>query len=484
MKPLYRNDKTTQIDSLAASALGIDSFELMQKAGEAIYQHVKQHQSILVITGPGNNGGDGFVVAELARQNHQQVKVWALKKTADLTGDARKAADLYQGESFVGNAEDISNESFDCVVDSIFGTGLNQPVTGHYAAAIDWINQQPSYVVAVDVPSGLNGSTGKIEACAVRASKTISILVANTGLFTLDGKDCCGEVVTECLGLDLSVFETIKHDAILLNKQILNEIPNSRIDNSHKGRFGHVLTAGGQAGMMGAVLLAGKAVLKSGAGLTTVVTDRVHAELIPLQSPELMTLGFDGLNQQLLNHSLQDRQADVILLGMGLGHSQWSKGLYKSCLQAAIPTVMDADALTLLAQAVVVPDQLKVITPHPKEAASLLSVSIEAVQQDRWLAVKKLAIKYRCVTVLKGSGTLISDGNETWCCSYGNANLATAGSGDVLAGMVAGLMAQGFDPVKASILAVVWHALAGETSPYGLTMTASDLLNTLHHSVN
>jgi NAD(P)H-hydrate epimerase len=483
MKPLYRNNKTKQIDQLAATALGIDSFQLMQRAGEAIFQHLKYFQRLLVVTGPGNNGGDGFVVAELARQNQQDVLVYALCDVAQLKGDALKAAKLYQGEW----VNDLPEFNFDCVLDAIFGTGLTRAVTGRYADTINWINSHKQshhtiQVVSVDVPSGLNGSTGQATGAVVHADQTIAVLAAKTGLFTLAGKEYCGELKVEKLAAPTSVFESIHADALLLKRKSLKAISLKRSHNSHKGSFGHVLTIGGQAGMMGAVLLAGKAVLKSGAGLTTVITDAVHADWLPLQAPELMTMAFDGM-QDSLSQQLVDKAADVVLIGMGMGQSQWSKQLYKSALQLALPIVMDADALHLLASAVVVPKSLKVITPHPKEAAALLSVDVEEVQMDRWQTVKKLANKFQCVAVLKGSGTLISDGYQIYCCPFGNANLATAGSGDVLSGMIAGLMAQGFPALQASCLAVLWHAIAGEESQFGLTMTATDLLNSLYQVV-
>ncbi|MCB1583091.1 MAG: NAD(P)H-hydrate dehydratase [Marinicella sp.] len=471
MKPLYSNDKTKQIDQLAATALGIDSFQLMQRAGTAIFAHVQFYRSLLVITGPGNNGGDGFIVAELARKNSQQVKLLTLKPTSELNGDAAKAATLYQGTIL----NEFPSESFDCIVDGIFGTGLNQPVRGIYQEAINWINAQNSDVVAIDIPSGLNGSTGKIEGCAVKADQTISILGHNTGLYTFDGKQCCGTISFEDLDVPITKLKVVEQDGYLLSADSLSLIKSSRRDNSHKGSFGHVLVAGGQAGMLGAVLLAGRAVLKSGAGLTTLLTDSKHADLIPLHAPELMTLGFDGMD----DHVLLDKKADAIALGMGLGQSQWSEQLFRYCVKSGKPLVIDADGLSLLADLTVVPDSLEVITPHPKEAARLLSMSVEAVQDNRWQTVKHLAQKYRCVTVLKGSGTLISNGHETWCCPYGNANLATAGSGDVLSGMIAGLLAQGFAAKQASCLAVLWHALAGEQSPQGLTLTASELINSL-----
>ena len=479
MKNLYRNDKTQVIDQLAADYLGVDSFELMQLAGAAVYQHVKDFSELLVVTGPGNNGGDGFVVAELARQHGQVVHVLALRPVQELQGDARLAAEQYQGELLsLDDVERLKQLEFDATLDAVFGTGLNQLVAQSYAEVINWLNQQTVPIIAVDIPSGLNGSTGQIEGVAIRATQTISILARNTGLYTLDGKDCCGEVLYEALGVPESVYQSIDSDGQLLRAQMLLELPPSRLQNSHKGQFGHVIIAGGQVGMLGAVLLAARAVLKAGAGSSTVVTDSTHANLLPLYSPEIMTHGFDAQNG--MSDLLDQKATDVLLLGMGLGQSAWSKKLFKSCLKAELPLVIDADGLTILAGAVTIPAQLKVITPHPKEAAVLLNSTVLEVQQDRWQAVKQLAQKYKCVAVLKGSGTLISDGQQSWCCPYGNANLATAGSGDVLAGLIAGLMAERFDAALAAQLAVIWHALVGEHNRFGLSMTASDLLDTLH----
>ena len=297
----------------------------------------------------------------------------------------------------------------------------------------------------------------------------------------MDGKDCCGEVVYESLGVPETVYQSIEPDGELLDVDLLQQLQLNRSHNSHKGRFGHVIAAGGQAGMLGAVLLAGRAILKSGAGSVTVVTDSVHADLLPLHAPEIMSRGFDGnMDTPEVTDVVGEKSTDVLLLGMGLGQSAWSKQLFKSCLNANLPLVADADGLTLLSRAAVLPAQLKVITPHPKEAALLLNSTVAEVQNNRWQAVKLLAQKYQCVVVLKGSGTLICASKQIWCCPYGSANLATAGTGDVLAGLIAGLMAQGYEAATAAQLGVLWHALVGENNRYGLSMTASDLLDTLH----
>ncbi len=486
MNKLYSSDKTQRIDQLAASYLGVNSFELMQLAAAAVYQHVQTYARVLVITGPGNNGGDGFVVAELARQQGQSVQVLALRAVAELHGDARSAAALYQGEIFtVQDLEKVKLLEYDVVVDAMFGTGLKQVVRQPYAEVINWLNQQPTPVIAVDVPSGLNASTGQIEGVAVSAQQTIAILARNTGLYTADGKDCCGVVEFESLGVPEECYQSVAVDAQLISAAVLQALPLSRSHNSHKGRFGHVVAVGGQTGMLGAVLLASKAVLKSGAGSVTAVTDARHVDAVPLYAAEIMSSGFAEQSEASdiaygLAGLLDKKPADVLLLGMGLGQTTWAEQLFKACLTVNVPLVVDADGLNLLSVTGAVPKDLAVITPHPKEAATLLHISVSQVQANRWLAAQQLAQKYHCVVVLKGAGTLVADAEQTWCCPYGSANLATAGSGDVLAGMVAGLMAQGFAALQAAQMAVVWHALVGEHNRFGLSMTATDLLNTLH----
>ena len=478
----YHNSKTAAIDELAAQALAVDSFGLMLKAGAALFELVKDHQSMLVITGPGNNGGDGFVVAELARQQGINVILVATRPREELSGDALLAAQQFQGEVYPPEyLHEVLHDNYEVLVDALFGTGLSSPVRAPQAAVIEWINQQPQPVVSIDIPSGLHGGSGQQLGQAVKADLTVSVITLNTGLFTLAGKSHCGEVELADLGLTADIFNGVEPDAWLLSAAELSQLYAVRNDAGHKGSFGHVLTLGGQAGMMGAVLLAGKAVLKAGAGATTVVTDPAHADMVPSAAPELMTWGFDASRCEMPLQELLDRKAvDVVLLGMGMGRSDWSRQMFEHGIAIDAPLVIDADGLYWLAKAESLPQNLAVITPHPKEAAGLLDMHTSTVQENRWQAVRALAKKYQCVAILKGSGTLISDGQTVWCCPYGNANLATAGTGDVLAGMVAGLLAQGHEVTTAARLAVLWHAMAGEYSAFGLTLTATDLLASLH----
>jgi len=472
MQPLYRSQQTKPIDAAAADYLQIDSYQLMQRAALAVYRHLPDCETLLVVTGPGNNGGDGWVLAELARQDHKKVLVWALQDPEKLNGDAAKAAADYQGEViFSAPTED---KSFDVLVDAIFGTGLSRAPDGRYQEAIDYINDGQAKVLSVDIPSGLSGDTGVAYAPTVLAEITVAILNFMPGHITADGRDYCGKLMLDRLAVPERTYADIDPAAYILNQTILNPLKQTRMHNSHKGSYGRLLIAGGQHGMLGAVLLSGMAALISGAGLVQVITTEDQAPWVPVHRPELMAMGFSGSE-----HQMHIPPADVLVLGMGLGASQWSQALWQQLMTANIPTVLDADGLNVLADRDETPDSIVVMTPHPKEAACLLNCEVKDIQADRIKASETLAKRYQCVVVLKGSGTIISDGEENFICPYGSADLATAGTGDVLAGMIGSLMAQGFKPIHSAQMAVVWHALTADQCALGRCLTASDLIQHL-----
>lgn len=470
MKPaLYLTSQAQAIDHAAARYLGIDSFELMQQAALAVFQHIKNDRKVLVVTGPGNNGGDGWVVAELARQNGQHVTLWAVTPQDRLQGDAQKAASQNQADVVTTPPADCD---FDVIVDGIFGSGLNKNITGPLAQAIDWINQQSTRVVAIDIPSGLHGDTGQVMGVAVRAKKTVSILTHHPGSFTAAGKDHVGLPVLESLQVPIDQYSHIKPCAHLLDENQLSDLLTQRCHDCHKGRMGHVWVAGGQKGMSGAALLAAHAVLRVGAGAVTTVTNPEHAVWVPLHLPEIMSHGFD--HQHI---SWPNKSPDVLAIGMGMGQNEWGQSLMNHLMEWKVPKVLDADALGLVSK-----DDLSthdVITPHPLEAARMCQTDVKTIQENRYEAVRHLADLCGCVVVLKGSGSLICDGQNTFVCPHGSDALATAGSGDVLAGMIAGLMAQGHEALAAAQLAVLWHAITGEKSKDRFCLTASGILQQL-----
>ncbi len=465
---LYSNKDAKQIDQLAASYLKIDSYELMKKAATAIFQHITAYQRILVVTGPGNNGGDGWVIAELARTHGQQVTVWALRKPDELQGDAYKAAKACQADVVL----EPPTDHYDCIVDAIFGSGLDKQVTGDYASAIHHINQMTAFKLAVDIPSGLHGDTGQCMGCCVKADQTIAVLTCCPGYYTARGQVLTGQLKLEGLSIPALAYQNIDPIGKLLDKNQLQELNQIRTHDSHKGSYGHVWVAGGQAGMMGAVLLAAHAVLRVGAGSVTSITDPEHCVYVPLYQPEIMSHGFTPSRS-----ALPMKKPQSMAIGMGMGHHDWAEQLIDKLTFYDVPKVYDADALLLIKSEMMKPAD--VITPHPLEAARLLNCTVDEIQSDRLTATQLLHQKYKCVVVLKGSGTIIKSNKDLMICSRGSHNLATAGSGDVLAGMIAGLIAQGHESFYAAQMAVLWHAITGECSAQKMCLTASGILEEL-----
>ncbi len=473
MKKLYSSHDIKHIDRCAADYLKISSFELMQRAAAAVFHYVQHHKKLLVVAGVGNNAGDGFVMATLALANKQKVQVWSLVATDKLPSDAKKAAKIYLengGEITYGPPQ----RGFSCIVDAVFGTGLNRKISGDFAVAIEWINQQNCTVLAVDIPSGLDANTGGIQGCCVKADKTITILCDKIGLYTNAGKNQCGTIYLESLNVPSMVYEGIKSSCFLLADSILNHQRFKRQENSHKGSFGAVVVVGGHDAMFGALVLAGKSVLRSGAGLVEVVSNNAQASLISIVYPDLIAA--DNIHSSRLLP-----KSEVIAIGPGLGLNQESRDVLYYCFRQNKKMVIDADALSIIAQNNDVEFNGNVVlTPHPKEAARLLNLSVETIQSNRVKYSLEISKKYKAIVVLKGSGTVIAEpGGTTYICPFGYSGMATAGMGDVLTGVVAGLLAQNFTVLEAAILAVTWHALAAEIANKGNGLLASDVMENL-----
>lgn len=449
----------------------------MQRAGYALYEHIKNKNDVLIVTGAGNNAGDGFILASLLHDKGLNVDVWALTPPSLLSGDAYLAAKGFIDRK--GNIIDKPVKNYHIIIDALFGTGLNRKITGKFAAAIEWINQHNN-ILSVDIPSGLNADTGCIEGVAVNAHTTITMICHKPGMHTLHGKDSCGHIILAELTQENTkkMPRTITPVAQLLDKKILTEISKKNSHHSHKGSFGHLIVAGGSMTMPGAVLLAAKAALRSGCGSVTTLSHPQNAFSLPLTLPEIMSQAYSDKQKVVLK-----KTPHVAAIGMGMGQSQWSHSMYRFISELNIPCVIDADGLLYARQN---PDSIpanSILTPHPGEAAMLLNTSVEKIQYDRIKSCQKISLKYNSIVVLKGSGTVISDGNNHYICPYGSSNLATAGSGDVLSGIIASLMAQGYHALQAANTGVVWHAISGENSIYKNTTIASDIIEELYQHI-
>ncbi|MCC6208412.1 MAG: NAD(P)H-hydrate dehydratase [Gammaproteobacteria bacterium] len=486
---LYRAAQVRELDRHAIEEHGIPSRALMERAGAAAFRLLRaqwpQAQRIGVVCGPGNNGGDGYVLARHAHEAGLGVTVYAVGGAERLRGAAREAADALraagiEARPYVG--ETLSGH--DVVVDALLGTGLDREVDGLPRAAIEAMNASGAPALALDIPSGLDADTGRMRGAAVHADHTVSFIGLKQGLFTADGPDCSGCVHYSSLGVPMQEFSRIEAASTRFSYQTLAHRLRPRGRGAHKGRHGHVLIIGGDHGMNGAVLLAGKAALRTGAGLVSIATRSAHAALLSLAQPELMSHGVEDAAalQPLLE------RATVIAIGPGMCRSPWARELLGRVLDQTRPLVVDADALNLLAQDPVQRDDW-ILTPHPGEAARLLGSTATQVQDDRFHAVARLQARYGGAVILKGAGSLVCDPDGgIGLCHGGNPGMAGGGMGDLLTGVVAGLVAQGMGMAESARFATAVHAAAGdlaageEGGERGLL--AGDLLGPIHRLMN
>jgi len=478
---LYRAEQVRELDRLAIDEHGLAGYELMQRAGSAAFATLRarwpEARKLTVCCGGGNNGGDGYVIARLARQAGLMVQLIALKNPGELSGDAATAAADWEGAG--GTLADADEAlAGELIVDALLGTGLDRAPAGSYAALIERINDGGKPVLAVDVPSGFDADTGMPLAPAVRADLTVTFIGNKRGLHTGQAGRWCGERLYFDLATPEAIHEAVPVDAWLLDASKLAAWLPPRTPDTHKGDLGHVLVIGGDAGMAGAPVLAGRAALRTGSGLVSLATRADHAGLALAAQPELMVHGVETLEAL---DGLVDG-ADGLALGPGLGRSDWSRAIWRRALGAGRPLVLDADGLNLLAAA----DQPgplppAILTPHPGEAARLLACSVADVQSDRFAAVRALAERFDAVTVLKGHGTLIAEPDgRVQVCPYGNPAMASAGMGDALTGIIASLLGQGFGPFDAACCGVLVHALAGDAAAVGRRqILAGDLIDRL-----
>lgn len=457
---LYSVDQIRQLEELAVKQYNISESQLMASAGltafNALQAHFPHAKSVVVIAGHGNNGGDGYVVARHAAQAGMTVRAYHIGSLDDLSQVAQaSAADAQKaGVEFEPYVESI-NVQCDVVVDALLGIGLHGEVRGVYLDAINTINHCEAKVLSIDIPSGLEANTGAVLGASVRADLTVTFIGIKRGLLTGNAPGFIGELICDDLQIPQDAFKQIKANTVLLHPETL---PARRRD-AHKGAYGHVLVIGGDSGMSGAVQMAAEAALRIGAGLVSVATRQEHAIALNNNRPELMCHGVKKASDLT---PLFER-ATVIVVGPGLGKQSFGKEMLEAVLQQDLPKVIDADALNLLAEN---PRQTAnaVLTPHPGEAARLLEFDGgEQVQRNRFEAINRLQKSYDGVCVLKGAGTLIkADDDLVHLCRYGNPGMASGGMGDVLSGVIGGLIAQQLSLLEAAIKGVYIHAAAAD----------------------
>lgn len=473
---LYNAAQVRELDARLIAA-GTSGFDLMQRAAHAAWRALRRRWpdagAVTVLAGRGNNAGDGYLLAALAQRAGWQVRVLAVGDPQTLQGDAALACAEARDCGVPIEPWRAEAPLQGVLVDALLGTGLTGAVREPYASAIAAINASGRPVLAIDLPSGLCANTGQVLGQAVRADLSVTFIGLKLGLFTADGPDRVGALVFDDLQADPGIVAQVASEAVRLDHGSLARVA-PRSPTAHKGSFGQVLVIGGDLGTGGAALLSAEAALRCGAGMVTLATRPEHVGASLVRRPEVMCSGVESTYS--LSALLE--RADVLVVGPGLGQAPWGRSLISAAAQREQPQVWDADALNLLATGAVELPSGCLITPHPGEAARLLQCSVGEVQADRPAAVRALAQRYGCVALLKGAGTLIAapDGRLALC-DRGHPAMASAGLGDVLAGVLGALLAQQLAPFEAACLGAWLHASAGERlGTLGRGLAASDLI--------
>lgn len=456
-------EESRELEARCAVRMGLDT--LMRRAGTFAAKWLDERlpcPHVTVLAGPGNNGGDAIVCAcELKRLGHTVQLVMPGGEPKSELAREMLADWIALGGTVI--SDPYMTEKADAVVDGLFGTGLKRPITGDYLDAILWFNERQCFRLALDVPSGLHSETGHWVGTmpGVTADATVTFLSAKSGLYMNEGVDAAGAVVVS--ELDVSVPLTRLG---LIEYSDFDHICQPRPKFSHKGTFGHVAVVGGAEGHIGAALLSARAALRMGAGTVTVELLTPNAMMVDPVAPELM----------FSSTPLDFSRFTAAVIGPGLGQSAAAKARLEAALASNIPLVLDADALNLIAGDKALLTTLlhrtvaTVLTPHEAEGARLLKVTPQIIQSDRVNAVRDIALQTGAITVLKGPGTLIAmRSSRTWLSPYATASLATAGSGDVLSGMIASFLGQRYDTVESVLGAVMLHGYAGKERVAGLT---------------
>tara|TARA_R110002167_G_scaffold54456_1_gene155088 strand:- start:2180 stop:3733 length:1554 start_codon:yes stop_codon:yes gene_type:complete len=497
---IVSSEQVRTIEPKAAQLAGCSMFELMQRAGEATFQALTKEwpeaQNIMIVAGNGNNAGDGYVLAKLAKQKGMHVVVVCQQPQRELTGDAKQAQ--AQWLNVGGETQKFAGQNyaqFDLIVDALLGTGVTGEVKPDFQAVIQQINQSNIPVLSIDLPSGMQANTGQALPICVKADVTVTFIATKPGLVSGIGKEFSGKVVFADLAVAKEFFSLAHSDTQLVNWQMLQPL-KSRPVHSNKGSFGKLLCIGGNQGMPGAIRLSAESALRCGVGLVKVYCHESSSLAISIGRPEIM---FAHKN---LEAALD--WCSCIVIGPGLGQDDWAHQQFSRLLAHLKlhpkPLVIDADALNLIAAMADDADQLDtlaqlpaiVLTPHPGEASRLLQCHIAKIENDRYLASKNIAHKYKSSCVLKGAGTIIQTNRldqepQSWVCEGGNPGMATAGMGDLLSGVIGAFLAQGFTSQQAAVYGVCAHAEAGDrvAIQYGQRgMITSDLLQPLRAIVN
>ena len=490
------------LDVQAQNDYAMPGILLMDNAAQAVAEAVHEAltalegERVVIFCGGGNNGGDGLGAARWLQSYGVSVRAFVVGAALDaVQGDA--AMELAMFTKAGGRVEALSTEDdwvlaelaaskADVLVDALLGTGFHGELEGDVLRACELLNKSEKYILAVDIPTGVNADNGAVCEQAVRADHTVTMALVKTGLLLYPGREYCGDIELADISMPVKLVEDYKSDKYRLTDEIVRELLPLRKANAHKGDAGRVVICAGSPGYTGAAALASDAAVKAGAGLVSLYTPLSSRDVLAIKLTEVMVHGLLERMPGILGGGAASdvassaEAADVLAIGPGLGTSESTQEAVRTILQKiTTPVVIDADALTALAghtEILAAMQAQKVLTPHPGEMARLTGLEIAEIQADRINVAKKYAEQWQAIVVLKGAPTVIGCPNGTvYVNSTGNSSLATGGSGDVLTGIIAGLAAQEISLQEAAICGVYLHGLAAELTGIDIGLAAGEL---------
>lgn len=484
MKKVLTSIEMKTCDAFTIQNMLVPSAVLMERAALAVVNVLKEtygsDNRVLVLCGSGNNGGDGFAVARLLLLDGIAADVYFAGKDSSMTEDTRLQRKIF--ENYGGKVcRNYHFDEYTVVVDALLGIGLSRSVTGNLAQLIQDANESGKPILAVDIPSGVSADTGQILGTAIKADITVTFAFAKRGQLLCPGAEYCGDVKIRDIGITADAYDEKYPFAFTYEKDDLTLLPKRKM-RSNKGSYGKVLLMGGAPDMAGAVLLAGEAAYRTGCGLVKVLSAEENRNILQSGLPEALYTSWQ--KEQVLEQALP--WANVVGIGPGLGTSEHAREILKKlCLLWKGPLVIDADGLNILAEN---QEYFKsseadiIVTPHPGEMARLTGQNVSAILDDLVETAMKFAREHQVICVLKDARTVVTDGEHLYINCSGNNGMAVGGSGDVLTGVICGLLAQGMMPFQAACMGVYLHGLAGGAAKERLgcpSMLAGDIVEGL-----
>lgn len=484
MEVLLNSGQMKACDQAAIYKTGIPSMVLMERAALSVVDEMMEAHmnlaSVLVVCGSGNNGGDGFAIARLLKERDVSVTIAFVGRETSMTEETALQKQICENCG-IKVCTNFQEREYTTIVDAIFGIGLSRAIEGRYAQVVEWINCSHAQVVAVDIPSGISADTGKVLGTAVRADLTVTFAFRKTGQILYPGTEYCGKLI--CRRIGISLENDIMPAAFIYTETDLRKVAGRRA-YSNKGSYGKVLLIAGSRGMSGAAYFSALSAYRSGCGLVRILTPECNREIIQNCLPEAMVTSYDSSQDAVGKLRELFFWADVIGIGPGIGTGAVSEAIMNCVLkESVLPLVIDADGLNLLAKQPSLLDQVKgpvIVTPHVGEMMRLTGKDKTEITENLLECTREYAKQNHVICVLKDARTVVSDGGRIYLNTSGNHGMAVGGSGDVLMGVICGLLAQGMRPFDAASEGVFIHGLAGDlarkqSSAYG--MIAGDIAN-------